>query len=94
MDPELKRTMEELHALAKDNHRIMRAIRRDLCLGFIGKIVVWTAVLILPLFLYQRYLEPLIAKFAPAQSSTTSGAFGLPTTADLQKLLKSVSAQP
>ena len=94
MDPELRRTLEELHALAKDNHRMLRAIRRDQWFGFIGKIIIWVLVLALPLFLYQHYLEPLIEKFAPASAATTANAFGLPTTADLQKLLKSVSGRP
>lgn len=94
MDPELKRTLDELHALAKDNHRMLRAIRRDQWFGFIGKIIIWVLVLALPLFLYQHYLEPLIAKFVPASSTTTANAFGLPTTADLQKLLKSVGGRP
>src|SRR3989344_5836388 len=37
MDPELKKEIAEIHALAKDNHRMLRAIRRDQWLGFFGK---------------------------------------------------------
>ena len=87
MDPELKRTLDEIHALAKDNHRILRAIRRDQWLGFIGKIIVWFIVLALPLYLYQQYFQPVISKFSETSSTTPSGLLGLPTSADMQKLI-------
>ena len=92
MDPELKRQLEEIHALAKDNHQMLRAIRRDQWLGFIGRIIVWAIVLALPLYLYQQYLQPLVAKFAPAASTSPTGMFGIPSSAQVQKLLNSNKA--
>ena len=59
MDPEIKRELEEVHALAKDNHRLLRAMRRHQIYGLIWMIVVWAIVLALPLYLYQKYLEPI-----------------------------------
>ena len=92
MDPELKRLLEETHALAKENHRMLRAIRRDQWLGFVGKLIVWIVVLLLPLYLYQHYLQPIVSKFSAVPGATTTGPFGLPTTAELQKLLNSFKA--
>lgn len=94
MDPELKRVLDETHALAKDNHRMLRAIRRDQWIGFLGKIVVWFVILILPLYLYQQYLGPIISRFSGLSGMATSSPniFGLPTTADLQKLINSYKA--
>ena len=89
MDPELKRQLEEIHALAKDNHQMLRAIRRDQWLGFIGRIIVWAIVLAIPLYLYQQYLQPLVAKFVPVASTSPAGMFGLPSSAEVQKLLNS-----
>lgn len=89
MDPELKRMLEETRALVKDNHQMLRTIRRHQWYSFIGKIIVWTFVLIVPLYLYQQYLQPLVAKFSPASSTPTSGIFGFPTSAELQILLDS-----
>ncbi|MFZ3043923.1 MAG: hypothetical protein WA058_02335 [Minisyncoccia bacterium] len=89
MDPELKRTLDEIHALAKDNHDMLRAIRRDQWLGFIGRVIVWIIVLILPLYLYQQYLQPFVVKFSSSAGLTTSGPFGFPTSAELQKLISS-----
>lgn len=88
MDPELQKTLEEIHALTKDNHRMLRAIRRDQILSFFGKIVLWVVVLALPLYLYQQYLEPLTAKFSTTPGSVSS-LFGLPTSADFQKMINS-----
>lgn len=95
MDPELKRQLEEIHALAKDNHQMLRAIRRDQWLGFIGRVIVWIIVLALPLYLYQQYFQPLVSKFYPTSgtaTSSTSGMFGLPTSAEVQKLINSYKA--
>jgi len=60
MDPELRNLMEETHALAKDNHRMLRTIRRGQVLSFLSTVIIWVAVLALPLYLYQHYFQPLI----------------------------------
>lgn len=93
MDPEVRKILEETHALAKDNHRMLRAIRRDQWFGFFGRIIVWAVVLLLPLYLYQEYLRPLVDRFASLSGiPAPSGTFGLPTSAELQKLLNSFKA--
>lgn len=94
MDPEVKKELQEIHALARDNHQMLRAIRRDQWLGFIGRIVIWAIVLALPLYLYQQYLQPFVTKFSQATGTTITGPFGFPTTAELQKLLNSFKAGP
>ena len=92
MDPELQKTLDEIHALAKDNHRMLRAIRRDQVLSFFGKIVIWVIVLALPLFLYQQYLEPIVSKFSVSPGTLDPGLFGLPSSADFQKMINSYQA--
>lgn len=94
MDPELKKQLEEIHALARDNHQMLRAIRRDQWLGFIGRVIVWIIVLALPLYLYQEYLQPFVENFSAASGVTTSGPFGFPSSADLQKLIDSFKVGP
>lgn len=89
MDPELKRELEEIHALAKDNHQMLRAIRRHQWWSFVWTIVVWIVVLALPLYLYQQYLQPIVEKFSSTAGITVPGSLGLPTSADLQKLINS-----
>ncbi|OGG48539.1 hypothetical protein A3G63_03365 [Candidatus Kaiserbacteria bacterium RIFCSPLOWO2_12_FULL_52_8] len=92
MDPEIKRQLEEIHALSKDNHRMLRAIRRYQWASFFARIIIWTIVLLLPLYLYQQYLYPIVSKFSAASTTTTSNLFGLPTSVDIQKLINSYKA--
>ena len=70
---------------------MLRAIRRDQWFSFFSRIIIWVVVLVLPLYLYQQYLGPIIAKFSAVSGVPISGTnvFGLPTTADIQKLLNS-----
>lgn len=91
MDPEIKRQLEEIHALVKDNHVMLRTIRREHWFGVILKIVFWLVMIGVPLYYYQQYLQPLVAKFQ-ATGVPVSGPFGLPTSADLQKLINSFKA--
>ncbi|OGG78611.1 hypothetical protein A3A36_01035 [Candidatus Kaiserbacteria bacterium RIFCSPLOWO2_01_FULL_52_12b] len=93
MDPELKRLLDETRALAKDNNRMLHAIRHHQWLSFVSTVIVWIIVLALPLYLYQQYLHPFVEKFSATSGITTSGPFGLPTTADLQKLINSFQAK-
>lgn len=60
MDEETRHLLDETHALAKDNHRMLRAIRRGQMMSFIGTIVVWLVVLAVPLYFYQHYLQPFV----------------------------------
>ncbi len=88
MDPEIKRQLEEIHALAKDNHRLLRSMRRHQLFGTIVTIVFWLVILITPFYIYQQYLQPLAAKFS-APSSANSGG---PTFPDIQNLINSFKA--
>lgn len=87
MDPELKKQLDEIHALAKDNHDMLHKMRRDQMIGYVAKVVIWLIVFILPLYLYQQYLQPFVKRFSEASGVTTSGPFGFPSSAELQKLL-------
>jgi ABC-type Na+ efflux pump permease subunit len=89
MDPEIRRQLEEIHALTKDNHRMLRTIRRHELINLISRVFTWIFVLILPLYIYQQYLYPMMEKLSPAGSVSTTGPFGLPTSADIEKLVNS-----
>ena len=92
MDPELRREIDEIMALTKDNHRMLRAIRRDQWFGLVARVIIWAIVLALPLYLYQQYFQPIISKFSNTPGMTTNGLFGIPTSAELQKLIDSYKA--
>jgi len=93
MDEEIRRLLDETHALAKDNHRMLRAIRRGQVMGFISTLIIWVVVLALPLFLYQQYLQPIIAKISATSgvsTTTATGLFGLPSSTQIGKMIDSI----
>jgi hypothetical protein len=88
MDPELRQELATIHALAKDNHDMLRAIRRAQWYSFWIKVIFWTVAIVIPFLVYQHYLEPLVSNFAPSGTTeTTKSSFGLPSTADIEKLI-------
>ena len=91
MDPELKRELDQIRALEKDNHDMLRAIRRGAILGFFGKVIIWLIVLALPFYLYQQYLTPLLEKFSVTPGQLTTDFLNLPSSIDVQKLLNSLN---
>ncbi|MFZ2500991.1 MAG: hypothetical protein WAW90_03360 [Minisyncoccia bacterium] len=91
MDPELKRALDEIHALTKDNHQILRAIRRDQWIGFFSKIIFWAVMIIIPFYAYQQYLQPIISSISSSGTSA-SNLLNLPTSTELQKLINSYKA--
>ena len=93
MDPEVKRQFEELHALIKDNHRLLRAVRRHQLLEMFGKLVIWLIIFAASGYLYRQDLGPIVNKFIENPRAASTGLFGLPSSADLQKLIESYKAK-
>lgn len=89
MDPEEKREFEALHALVKDNHRLLRAVRRHQILETFGKLFIWIVIFAASGYLYIQYLGPLVTNFIENPGATSHGLFGFPSSADLQKLIDS-----
>jgi hypothetical protein len=88
MDPELKHLVQETLALAKENHRLLRAVRRHQILDTFGKWIVWVVVFIVTGYSYVVYLQPIIDKFdIPGLSTMQSAASGSSTTTPLGKLI-------
>jgi hypothetical protein len=96
MDPDIKEQLEEIHALAKDNHRMLRAIRRSQWMSIMSTIIIWLVVLALPLYLYQQYLAPIVQKISTTSglsTTTTSGFLGLPSFSNLGNLINSIESK-
>lgn len=86
MDPELKHQLEEIHALVKDNHRIIREVRRHQLFGIVVSFIFWAVILITPFYLYQQYLQPIVSKFQATQGTATPSDS---TFTQIQKLINS-----
>ena len=82
MDPEIKRQLEEIHALVRDNHHLIRAVRRHQLFGIFVTVIIWIVVLVTPFYVYQQYLQPLVDKF-----QATSGAPAATPSTEIGKLL-------
>ena len=94
MDPELRKALDELHALTRDNHRLLRAVRRHQIIEMFGRYVLYALVLLSAYYSYVAYIAPFIRQYSANPSAVTPGVFGLPTSADLQKLLNSYKPGP
>lgn len=90
MDPDLRRELDEIHALVRDNHRMLRSVRRSQILSTVSTVIIWVIVLALPIYLYQQYLAPTIEKISNisgVSTTTTTSLFGLPSSEEVQKLI-------
>src|SRR3990167_8555174 len=92
MNEDLKPLLEENLRIARDNNRMLRAIRRDAWFSLFGKILLWMAVIVVPFYFYAMYFGPLmesVSSLAPGSGvEGKGGLFGLPTPGDLQKLIE------
>ena len=66
--------------LAKENNRILHAMRFWGRVAFIAKVIIWTLVLVVPVILY-----PFIVSHLPVATGTP--LFGLPSSVQIQKAL-------
>lgn len=53
--------LDELLRLTKENNRMLHAMRRNAFLGGLVKFIVWTAFVIIPLWLYLQYVAPVMS---------------------------------
>lgn len=88
MDPELKQELAQIHALIKDNHDMLRALRRHQWWSFLTTVVFWIIVTVAPFYLYQQYVRPLVEKISGTESATNG--FQLPTFIESEKLINSL----
>lgn len=91
---ELKKLLEENLAVAKDNNRLLREMRRNALLGLIAKTVLYLLLLGVPLLFLSSYIGPLMSAFTGQTSpeSLPTGLFGVPSEAQLNQILEQYKA--
>lgn len=90
-DDGLKKLLEENLAVAKDNNRLLREMRRNAILGLIAKIVLWLVLLGVPLIFLSSYIGPLMEALSGTSTSTQNigpGLLGLPSGEQLNQLIE------
>jgi hypothetical protein len=85
MDEDAKQELTELRRLVVDNNRMLQGMRRMQRFSFLLRVIVWLAVILLPLYFYQQYLEPIVG-------GASSGFFGFPSSDQIQNLINSYQA--
>ncbi len=87
---ELKELVEDSLDAAEENNRILKRMQAVGRMAFIGKLIIWTVVLVLPFFLL-----PLLAPYLKIMqlpgtnaSSTSAGLFGLPSPEQLKEAME------
>jgi hypothetical protein len=89
-ETQVKQELAEIHALAKDTHRLARAVRRHQLVDTWGKIIIWVVILGGSAYWFKTYVQPLIAQFRVG--NVAPSLFGLPTSTDIQNLINSYKA--
>ena len=92
MDPEIRRLLEENHALAKDTHRLVRSIRTHQLWSSFGRFFLWLIAIVLAAYFYVMFVKPLAAKYSAGNTPSPAAGFFSASSADIQKLLNSVKA--
>lgn len=95
MEPQSE-LLRKTYELAKDNNKMLRAMRRNAFLGGVFRIIVWAVMVIIPLYIYFVYFQPVITeltnsvsamKAAGANATEQAGQLGAQFS-NLQELLK------
>ena len=84
MDPDLKSLLEENLALAKQNNKMLRAMRRAGRWSALVRVLWWAFILISTYYFYQAYLEPLLGSI---------DGFHMPSQADIQQAMEQYQAR-
>ncbi len=93
-DPKQRRepTLDDVYELAKENNRMLHAMRRDAFVGGIIKFVIWIAIfIVIPYVVYVTYLEPQLQGIQSAYQQFNESAGTLSGAAnDLEQLKNQV----
>ncbi len=86
---ELTKLLEETRAIAEDNNRLLREMRRNALLGLGARILLWLAILGAIPFILGPLLAPFAAAFRAQEGSqgVPAGLFGLPSQDQVQQLI-------
>ena len=80
----IENLLTEQMDLIRDTNKVVHSIRRTNWITFWLKVILWTAVIVLPFF----FIGPLLKTFVPSLGSSEGTVFGFPSAADIQKALQ------
>ena len=68
MDPETRHELDQIHALVKDTHSLLRTVRRHQLLEMFGKSVLYLLLLVVGGYYFLQYLAPIMSQFMEPSS--------------------------
>lgn len=86
--------LEEMYRLVRENNKMLHAQRRGAFLGGIVKILVWCAMIGVPIWLYLTYLAPVMqTALTAAQQIQAAGSNAQTQISGAQDALKKLQEQ-
>lgn len=86
-------TIQEMYRLARENNRMLRAMRRNAFFGGIVKFLLYAAFLILPIWFYQQYLSATVTEIQRSlQQMQGTGTQAQQQLTSLEDALKKVGS--
>lgn len=86
-----RETIQEIYRLARENNRMLHAMRRNAFFGGIFRFIMYAAFLILPIWFYQQYLSATVMEIQKSlQQMQGTGSQAQSQLQGLQDALKKV----
>ncbi len=86
--------LQETYRLAKENNRMLHAMRRNAFWGGLLKFIIYAALLIAPLWLYANYLAPVMNQMVKTMNELQgTGAKAQAQFGGFQDVLKQLQAK-
>jgi len=61
MKPDHNELLERTHRIVKENNRMLHAMRRNAFIGGVIKVIVWVALLGVPIWFYIQFVHPVFS---------------------------------
>jgi hypothetical protein len=68
MEPTSNDVLHETYRLAKENNKMLHSMRRNAFWGGVFKILLWTGLIVAPIWLYSIYLAPVVQSLQQTMS--------------------------
>lgn len=65
--------LEDILRLTRENNRMLHAMRRNAFVGGIVRLIVWVALIVIPLWLYMQYVAPVMQSTLAAMQQIQGG---------------------